>query len=164
MLGSRDVERSAVSGLARSDRGTVMIEFAFVLPLLLTLVFGIMSFGQAMNFWINETQLASEGARWAVVDRTPTGGSLQSWIQSQADAQKLKNDMRVEISFPDGQTVGKRAVVKLCVVHNFLPFFKRDATKVSLTRTIVGTATMRIEQVNSPPNVTAGGVGPGTCP
>jgi TadE-like protein len=164
MLGSRNVERSAVNRLARSDRGTVMIEFAFILPLLLALVFGIMSFGQAMNYWINETQLASEAARWAVVDRSPGGGSLQSWIQSQADAQKLKNDMRVEISFPNGRIIGQPVLVKLCVVHNFLPFFKRDASKVSLTRTIVGSATMRIEQINTPPIVSAGGVGPGTCP
>jgi TadE-like protein len=145
---------------ARDDRGTVMIEFAFILPLLLTLVLGIMSFGRALNYWINETQLASEGARWAVVDRSPSG-SLQSWIKSQPDAQQLKNDMRVEISYPNGQLVGQPVTVKTCVVFNLGSWFAW--VPGGANKKIVGSATMRVEQINDPPNVTAGGVGPGTC-
>jgi hypothetical protein len=158
--GSLGVERSIVRQLATNDRGTVMIEFAFVLPLLLTLVLGIMSFGRALNYWINATQLASEGARFAVVDRSPSG-SLQQWIRDQADTPQLKNNLRVEISYPNGQQVGQPVVVKTCVGFNLGSFF--SWVPGGATKTIKGSATMRIEQVGDPPTVSAGGVGPGSC-
>jgi Flp pilus assembly protein TadG len=52
------------------DRGSVAVEFALVLPLLLLIVFGIVDFGRALNAQITLTQAAREGARVASVGGT----------------------------------------------------------------------------------------------
>ena len=47
------------------------MEFALVLPLLLLLVFGMLDFGKAYNYWNDATHLTAEGARYAAVNRKP---------------------------------------------------------------------------------------------
>jgi Flp pilus assembly protein TadG len=49
------------------DRGAAMVEFALVLPLLVMLVFGIISFGRAYNTTISMRSAAREGARAAAL-------------------------------------------------------------------------------------------------
>jgi Flp pilus assembly protein TadG len=91
------------------DSGAALVEFALIAPLLLILLFGMIDFGKAFNYWIDETHLANEGARWAVVNKNPAGsGTLQQYIQQQADTPELRtggtasvpNPMQVCISFP----------------------------------------------------------------
>jgi Flp pilus assembly protein TadG len=62
---------SSARGLARSERGTALVEFALIAPLLFFLVFGIIEFGRALNYYNNLTQLAGQGARAAIVSRNP---------------------------------------------------------------------------------------------
>lgn len=52
---------------AREERGAAAVEFALVVPLLLLLVFGIISYGMMLSFRQGLTQAASEGARAAAV-------------------------------------------------------------------------------------------------
>jgi len=52
---------------ARRERGAAAVEFALVVPLLLMLVFGIISYGMMLSFRQGLTQAASEGARAAAV-------------------------------------------------------------------------------------------------
>jgi Flp pilus assembly protein TadG len=47
----------------RGDGGSAAIEFAIVLPILVMLVFGIVSMGQAYNTYLNVTAAAREAAR-----------------------------------------------------------------------------------------------------
>src|ERR671915_133964 len=68
--------RSGRSG----ETGAVMVEFALILPLVLILFLLIIDFGRAMNYWIDETHLASEGARFAAVDRTPDGSDVRAYL------------------------------------------------------------------------------------
>ena len=74
--------RRPADGHAR-DRGSVAVEFALLLPLLLLLVFGIIDFGRALNAQITLTQAAREGARlaalgtsrtWSAARRPPRSG------------------------------------------------------------------------------------------
>jgi Flp pilus assembly protein TadG len=51
------------------DRGSVAVEFALLLPMLLLIVFGIIDFGRALNAHITQTQAAREGARLAAVNQ-----------------------------------------------------------------------------------------------
>jgi Flp pilus assembly protein TadG len=51
----------------RSNRGTALVEFAFVLPLLLLICFGITEFGRAWMTVNIITSAAREGVRLAVV-------------------------------------------------------------------------------------------------
>ena len=62
---------SGTRGLARSERGTAIVEFALIAPLLFFLVFGIIEFGRALNYYNDLTQLAGQGARAAIVSRNP---------------------------------------------------------------------------------------------
>jgi Flp pilus assembly protein TadG len=52
-----------------SDRGSVAVEFALLLPMLLLIVFGIVDFGRALNAQITLTQAAREGARLAALNQ-----------------------------------------------------------------------------------------------
>jgi Flp pilus assembly protein TadG len=51
----------------REDRGAAAVEFALVVPLLLVLVFGVISFAFMLNFRQALSQAATEGARAAAV-------------------------------------------------------------------------------------------------
>ncbi len=143
------------------ESGQALVEFALVLPLLLLLLFGMLDFGKAFNYWIDETHLASEGARWAVVNKNPGGGTLQQYIQQQSDSAELRNGgtswvptkSQVCISFPSGTSnVGDPVQVTVSVDYNWMPLLgdRLSTTNVALT----GSATMRLEAV--PTNYAAG--------
>lgn len=56
----------------KSVRGTAMMEFALILPILLLVVFGIINFGIVMFDQAIITNAAREGARWGAVNTTST--------------------------------------------------------------------------------------------
>lgn len=56
------------------DRGQVLVEFVLVLPILLVLVIGIIEFASAWRVSQTITNVAREGARYAVVANGPTAG------------------------------------------------------------------------------------------
>jgi hypothetical protein len=57
----------------RNERGTALVELAFVMPLLLVLVLGMIDLGKAFNEWLDEAHLANLGARLAAVNYCPQG-------------------------------------------------------------------------------------------
>jgi TadE-like protein len=61
--GQQAMNRPPSRGRRAADRGSVAVEFALVLPVLLLIVFGIMDFGRALNAQIALTGAAREGAR-----------------------------------------------------------------------------------------------------
>jgi Flp pilus assembly protein TadG len=138
------------------ERGVALVEFALVLPLLLLILFGMLDFGKAFNYWIDETHLANEGARWAVVDKNPGTGTLQEYIRQQANTPELRDGgtssipspMEVCISFPNGTAaVGDPVHVTVSATYNWLPFL---GSRIGVTQTtITGSATMRLEAVPS---------------
>lgn len=133
--------------LFRDQSGAAVIEFALVLPLTLVLVFGILDFGKAFHFWIDQTHLANSGARWAVVDRNPgavDGLTLQQYIKSRANGSQLKAGATVCVTFPNGETVGEPVIVEVSYPFDWLPFL--DAELDVTSTTINSTATMRLEQ------------------
>jgi len=58
---------NCLRGIAKSDAGQAMVEFALVAPLLLMLVIGVFEFGRAWNDYQVITEAARAGARAAVV-------------------------------------------------------------------------------------------------
>jgi Flp pilus assembly protein TadG len=149
----------------RDERGTALVEFAFVLPILLLLVIGMLHFGKAFNYWTNETHLANEAARFATVNKNPggVGSTLQQYIQAQADTPELRNGgtdsvpdpMKVCITFPQGAVVGAPVTVTVSTDYHWLPILGDELDNASLT--ISGSATMRLEA--APTNYSAGCVG-----
>lgn len=147
--------RESQSLQRQREAGVAMVEFALVLPLLLTIVFGVMDFGKAMNYWIDQTHLANEGARWAVVNRDISSlpgacaGSLtlQAYLRCSADSSELKDNSAVCVDFlgnPDPQ-VGDPVQVRMQIEYNWLPWFPNVIPSWSTTTTIRGEATMRLE-------------------
>ena len=147
---------------ARSEDGVALVEFALVLPVLALLLFGMLDFGKAFNYWIDETHLANEGARWAVVNRNPSSsGTLQEYIRDQATTPELKNGgtssvtgpLQVCIEFPSGTSnVGDPVKVTVQTEYRWLGIV---SARLGITETtIAGAATMRLEA--QPTNYLAG--------
>jgi hypothetical protein len=122
----------------------------------------MLDFGRAFNYWIDSTHLANEGARWAVVNKNPSAtGTLQQYIQQQADTNELLNGgtaavpdpLKVCINFPGtGGTVGQPVEVTATVTYHWLPFLGKRLGILSTD--VKGSSTMRIEA--TPTNYTSG--------
>lgn len=140
---------------SHDDSGAALIEFALVLPLLLLLVFGIVDFGRAINYWIDETHLANEAARFAAVGRNPAlSGTFQDWIAGQAVTKELRegsgsvggDGLEVCLDFPNGPEVGEPLVVTVTASFNWLPILNiADDTDPLTEADIVASSTMRLE-------------------
>lgn len=134
-----------------------MAEFAIIAPVLILLVVGMLVFGRLFFYWIQANQVATETARWAVVDNNPydqacengpwtdTAGcqTLQQHARSSA-TREFKNKAKVCIRFP-GETLSTVAIgdpveVKVRVPVTFLGIF-------NLNLTLRGTSTMRLESI-----------------
>jgi Flp pilus assembly protein TadG len=61
----------------RNEEGQAMVEFAMILPILITLVFGIIQFGILFNHSLTLTDAVRTGARQAAVSRTLPGDPIQ---------------------------------------------------------------------------------------
>jgi Flp pilus assembly protein TadG len=148
-----------IRGRVLDERGAALVELALVLPVLLILLLGTIDFGKALNYWIDETHLANEGARWAVVNKNPnTSGSLQQWIKAQSDSKQLRDNATVCINFTDtnndGQTgVGDAVEMTVKYDYSWIPFIGNSIGGVTSTQ-IEGAATMRLEA--APTNYSGG--------
>jgi Flp pilus assembly protein TadG len=142
----------------RQERGQSLVEFAIILPVLLMIIMGILYFGRFEDYANQGTQLAEIGARLAAVDFDPPATTtLDQYILSQAqpELQTGSSDVpggaTVLVYYPTSSTpintVGQS--IRACV------FFKMNfPTAVGTPSTkVVQTATMRIEQVQTPATV-----------
>ena len=138
-----------------------MVEFALVLPLVLLVVVGIVSFGRAMNYDEQATHLANEAVRYAAVGQVPPGasGSLGQWVRSQADTNELQNGgtgsvpnpPSVCLKYPNGTaSPGAPVEVTMSFTFSWVPILNLGSS------TITRTATMRIEQAPTGSFYTAG--------
>lgn len=148
------------------ERGQGLIEFALVLPLILLILFAMIDFGKAFNYWNDETHLANEAARYAVVNRNPLGGSsLEAAVKNDADSGELKNGCSdcsikqpgVTVSFcfvnhepgnPDPNapdtSVGAPLRATVTATYHWLGYLVGQG--LPFTSGLTGSATMRIEQ------------------
>lgn len=102
----------SVSGRRRMNhpRGTVVLEFALLVPILLLLVFGITEFGRA---WMTKnimTQAAREGARYAAVLSPFDAGKVKQRVKKSLIGASLK-DYDIEITGPSGDPLTVTATV-----------------------------------------------------
>jgi len=148
------------SRLFRSERGTALVEFALIAPLLFLFLFGIIEFGRALNYYNDLTQLAGQGARAAIVSRNPDGSavgianadcpannqSIQCQIaKTYPTDNELKNGISVclgtlqadnSISTTSTPSVGDPVTVRTEMTYHFLTSFFPFATiRLSSTQT-----------------------------
>jgi Flp pilus assembly protein TadG len=133
----------------RSERGQTLVETALILPLILLILFGIVEFGRAFNYWNDLNQMAGDGARFAAVNRNPCpSGNLNDCIKAQADATSLKNDSTVCIAIANNN-VGSPVQVKTAYTFNLLPILGDLPLVGNATVDLKGSATMRLEAAAS---------------
>ena len=137
----------------RSESGQSAVEFALIVPFILLLVLAIVDFGKAVNYWLDANHLAGQGARAAAVlgnQPPPGGGTLQAWIQGQAETSELRNGTgsvtspaKVCVSFPNGGTpkIGDPVTVTVTAPYKVISFAGGSTINIS------GSATMRLEQL-----------------
>jgi TadE-like protein len=116
--------------LRRDQRGTALVEFALIAPLLFLLLFGIIDFGRALNYYSQLTQLAGQGARAAAVNRNPDGTalnsanpySIQQQLATKYTAQpELKKGIVVCILNPVPAGPGDPVTVRVSFKFHFIP-------------------------------------------
>jgi Flp pilus assembly protein TadG len=169
---------------AADERGVALVEFALVLPLILLLLFGMIDFGKAFNYWNDETHLANEAARQAVVDNCPscTGSQkINDWIRTEADSAELRNGgtqsisspgVRVCIWFPKNTNaaddpvrdhdLGDPVQVIVHAQYNWLAYLVGQG--LPLHSDLTGTATMRMEKAYLADGTDKFTTGPDTAP
>lgn len=137
-----------------------MVEFALVVPWLLLIVLGMADFGRALNYKNDLTQLANQSARYAAVNRDPSGdgssfpscSDLKTYLSDPANvgtkgmANRIESGV-IEVSF--GAQVGDPVTVKITVSFPYLGFIASDSSPWglgTLSSDLTGKATMRLEQ------------------
>jgi Flp pilus assembly protein TadG len=89
-------ERKVTFGRNRGERGADVVEAAFVLPILLTLVFALYSFGRGWDIYQTMTRAAREGVHEAVTTNCAMCG----------DSYTSATDIQNNIVFPALQAAG----------------------------------------------------------
>ena len=156
--------RSARCHRSADERGAALVEFVLVLPLVLLLLFGMIDFGKAFNYWNDETHLANEAARYAVVNKNPLGGSsLEAAIKQEADSAELRKGcgscsigtpgIDVKFCFVKGITpadtaAGQPLRATVSAKYHWLAYLVGQGLRA--TSGLTGSATMRIEQDYKP--------------
>jgi Flp pilus assembly protein TadG len=135
----------------QGERGQASVEFGLVVPLVCFLIWTLVQFGLALNYWLDTTQLANQGARLAaVIGNTDSGGNFKSWVQQQALTTDLRNGTgdvsqaaKVCVSFPNGTTpaIGDPVRVTVTAKYHWIPFISAADFNIS------SSSTMRLEQL-----------------
>jgi Flp pilus assembly protein TadG len=129
------------------EQGQATVEFALLLPVLLLVLFGIVQFALALNAANDQTHIANEVARFAIVNENPAGKAetLARWGKKQAYTNyttALNNEGKVCIRFPTKKAeIGEPVEVEVTSTTNWIPILNTGATST----TIKGTAVMRLE-------------------
>jgi hypothetical protein len=158
---------SRLRSLAYQENGQALVEFALVLPILVLLLFGAISFGRAFNYWNDAQHITAEGARYAAVNNKPypaNAASLQAQLRGEADTAELRSGgsgadgvltpAQVCIDFPNGTALrGDPVRVTMRFTYTWLPLIGSALGGLAST-TVTATSVMRLEAV--PTNYSAG--------
>jgi Flp pilus assembly protein TadG len=129
----------------RGESGQSVVEFGVVLPLLCALVLVFVDFGKGMNYWLDLTHGANEGARLAAVDIDITkppynasgATSLADYIKKGLETDELRTNATVSICGGPG-TFDSPVTVQVKYNYNWIPF-------IGGSLTLKSKATMRLE-------------------
>jgi Flp pilus assembly protein TadG len=138
-------------GKALDERGTSLVEFALILPLLVLFIFGTIDFGWAFTQQLAVKHAAREGVRAAVVNNGSaalTNSQLKALIVSRGnDIDLAPADSHIYLSRTDSNGNGRADAGDLARVEVCIPL--RSLSGVSdrfLSGTLRATVEMRVEQ------------------
>jgi Flp pilus assembly protein TadG len=127
--------------LRRDQHGQALVEFALVALPLFLIIFGIIDFARALNYYNDLTQLAGQGARAAAVNQDPNGGVAGALFQNHLFADLDSPEMRN--STPPATvcittmptTTGTPVKVTASYVFHFIPLIHPVAITLSASQT-----------------------------
>ena len=137
----------------RDQAGQSVVEFAVVLPLVVMVILALADFGRAFYMSLEAEHAATDAARLAAVDYTPSAGTLQNYLQQKliygefrtgsGTSAGAQGNAQVCISFPNGTpaTIGDPVTVVVKNDFNWVP-----GGVIPGSVNIGGSATMRLEQ------------------
>ena len=136
---------------ARDERGTSLVEFALILPVVVLFVFGIIDFGWAFSQQLALKHAAREGVRAAVVNN---GAAALSNAQLKAlivgwgnDVDLAPGDSHIYLSRTDSNGDGRADSGDLARVEVCIPLRSLSGiTSRFLSGTLRATVEMRVEQ------------------
>jgi Flp pilus assembly protein TadG len=94
----------------RSERGQALVEFVFVLPLLVLVLFATIELALLLNQWNNLTQVAGSVARKAAVNHDSAFNPV-AYGTAQAERVNTNNGLTISVCTPDGPDIGGRVQV-----------------------------------------------------
>lgn len=118
-----------------SERGAAMIEFALLLPILVMLVFGIITFGRAYFAKVELASAVREGARAAALGR-PNGDAVAATVNAGSGLGISSGNVQVVASCPPGADTAAQVRATYDFTYD-IPLVS------SGTRTLTATGTMR---------------------
>jgi Flp pilus assembly protein TadG len=132
-----------ISRRVRTEQGQSLVEFALALPVLMLVILGMVDFGIAFNYNNDESNLANEAIRFAVVNKcgpcTAAAQKIETYVRNDADSDNLKNGgtgvgiqspgVQVEFCSPklgynagDPLAIGDPLKAKVTANYRFLPY------------------------------------------
>lgn len=150
----RNSVRKSLRSVPKFPCGTAIVETAFVLPILLSVTFGVVEFGRAMMVANLMTNAAREGARLGIVRNVTTAqvrASVIDQVQRTVGAEITTADVDVIVTpypgnpNPNNETANASTrdlvEVRVRVAYRDVGYFFRHLTDSTLT----GQAAMRHE-------------------
>ncbi len=127
----------------RRDDGQAMTEFALILPIFMIIVAGLLGFGRVFFYWIQANHVASETARWAIVDRNPYAPTTLQRAAADSSSSEFNSNTTVCITREGDKDLGAPLEVTVAKPFTFVPIL--GIGKI----TIRASSTMRIERLGA---------------
>jgi Flp pilus assembly protein TadG len=139
--------------LLHNQRGTAMVEFAIVALPLFLILFGIVDFARALNYYNDLTQLSGQAARAAAVNQNPFDNSvpvgpttIQQQIADHIDSPEMKQtnppaSICITVAPPATGGTGDPVTAKASYDFHFLPL-------IGATINLSSTQTERFEALS----------------
>lgn len=131
----------------RGEKGQALVEFTFLVPIFLILVFAIVDFGMGFHAWISITNGAREGARLGAV--LATEQDIEDRVYESVTLPNEGTNMAVSVTNAQGQP-GESVVVEVDYEYELITplaglvqFLTGDA--IGQTLNLNSTADMRLE-------------------
>jgi Flp pilus assembly protein TadG len=138
--------------ISERERGSVLIEFALVLPLLLVLTFMVMDFARAFHYHDMLYAAARQGARTFAVSPSLQGGgadttSIYSAVHTVYDASGAKISS-ITTSGPDGSVPNQTVTVTVKSTFNWMfpGLIQLLGVQFANPMTLTASCTMRYER------------------
>ena len=128
--------------MARSERGSALVEFAIASTVTLTMIFGIIDFGRGLYTYHLVANAARAGSRYAIVRGSTcavagcpaTSSSIQTYVRGLAPGID-PNSLAVTTTWPGGNAPGQPVTVSVTypfkLIVSILPSFTMPMTSAS---------------------------------